>query len=123
MNNLFHKISVDKVPRKNCVSPQFFSKELTTFFTLAMSKTTALAKGVEDWFGWLWEVIVMVVLRVVVLVVPCEGEDNLGTQGWVGADVIGAEFAVVTKGWEVAGESVDEGLLPGNGCRVVDEEN
>ena len=53
----------------------------------------------------------MVVLGVVVLVVPCEGKYNLGAQGWVGTDVVGAEFTVVAKGRKVACESVDEGLL------------
>jgi len=68
-------------------------------------------------------VIVVVVLGVVVLVVSCEGKDNLWTQGWVGADVVGAEFTAVAKGGEIACESVDEGLLSRNGVQVVDEEN
>jgi len=92
---LLDKVLVDKIPSKNCVSPQFFCKEFTTFFTLAMSETTTLTQGVENWFRWLWEVVVVVVLHVIVLVVPCKGKDDFGAQGWVGADVIGAEFTVV----------------------------
>jgi len=65
----------------------------------------------------------MVILGVVVLVITCEGKGNLGAQGWVGANVVGAEFTVVTKGREVAGESMDESLLSRNGGGVVDEEN
>jgi len=65
----------------------------------------------------------MMVLGVIVLVVTCEGEDNLGAQGWVGTNVVGAEFTVVAKGGEVTGESVDEGLFSRNGVGVVDEKN
>jgi len=68
-------------------------------------------------------VVVVVVLGVVVFVISCKGKDNFGTQGWVGADVVGAEFTVVTEGGEIAGEGVDEGLLSCNGVRVVDKEN
>jgi len=60
-------------------------------------------------------VVVVMVLGVVVFVVTCEGEDNLWTQGWVGADVVGAEFTAVTKGGKIACESMDEGLLSCNG--------
>ena len=113
--DLFDEISVDKVPNKNCVSPQFFRKELTPFFTLAVSETTALAEGVEDWFGWLWEVVVMVLLAIVVLVVSCKGKDNFRAEGRVGADLVRAEFTMITKGWEITGEGVDEGLFSHNG--------
>jgi len=123
VNYLLNKIPVDKIPSKNCVSPQFFCKEFTTFFALTVSETTALTKGMENWFGCLWEVVVVVVLSVVVFVVPCKGKGNLGAQGWVGTDVVGAEFTVVTESREVTGKGVDEGLLSQNGGQVVDEEN
>jgi len=88
-----------------------------------VSQTTPLTEGVENGFRRLGKVVVVMVLGVVVLVVTCEGEDNLWTQGWVGADVIGAEFTAVAKGREVTCESVDEGLLSRNRVRVVDKEN
>jgi len=113
--DLLDEISVDEVPNENCVSPQFFSEKFTTFFALAVSEAAALAKGMEDWFGWLWEVIVMVLLVVVVLVIPCKGEDNLRAKGWVGADLVWAEFAAITECREVAGKGVDEGLFSRNG--------
>jgi len=121
--DLLDEIPVNEIPNENCVSPQFLGKEFTTFFALAVSETTALAEGVEDWFGWLWEVVVMMLLAVVVLVIPCKGEDNLWAEGWVGADLVWAEFTAVAKGGEIAGESVDECLFSRNGVGVVDEEN
>jgi len=121
--DLFNEISIYEIPNKNCVPPQFLGKEFTTFFALAVSETAALAEGVKDWFGWLWEMVVVVLLAIVVLVVSCKSEDNFWAQSWVGADVIGAKFTAVAKGGEIACEGVDEGLLPRNGVRVVDEEN
>jgi len=112
---LLNEVPVDEIPCENCVSPQFLCKEFTTFLTLAVSEPAALTKGVEDWFGWLWEVVIVVVLRVVILVITCKGECDLGAQGWVGADVVGAEFTVIAKGREVTGKSVNESLLSHNG--------
>jgi len=65
----------------------------------------------------------MVILSVVVFVITGEGEDYFRTKCWVGADLIWAEFTAVTKGREVAGEGVNEGLFSRNGVQVVDEEN
>jgi len=121
--DLFDEISINEIPNENCVSPQFFCKEFTTLLTLAVSETAALAEGMENRFGWLWEVVIVVLLAIVVLVVPCKGEDNFRAEGWVGANLVGAEFTAVTKGREVAGKSVDEGLFSRDGVRVVDEEN
>jgi len=123
MDDLFNKISINKVPCVDCISPEFFCKQFAAFLTLTMSQTTPLTEGVEDGFWRLGKVVVVVVLSVVVLVVTCEGKDNLGAQGWVGADVVGAEFTAVAKGREVASKGVDEGLLSRNGVGVVDEEN
>ena len=121
--DLLDEIPVNEIPSKNGVPPQFLGEEFTTFFALAVSEAAALAEGVKDWFGWLWEMVVVVLLAIVVLVVPCKGEDNFWAQSWVGADVVGAEFTAVAKGREIACEGVDEGLLSRNGVRVIDEEN
>jgi len=59
-------------------------------------------------------VVIVVVLGVIVLVVTGEGEDNLWAQGWVGADVVGAEFTAVAEGGKITCKSVDEGLLSQN---------
>jgi len=123
MDNLFDEIPINKVPRVDRISPEFFCKQFAAFLTLAMAQATPLAERMEDGFWWLWEIVVMVILSVVVLVVTCEGEDNLGAQGGVGADIVGAEFTAVTKGREVAGEGMDKCLLSRNGVGVVDEEN
>ena len=123
MNDLFNKVPIDKIPRVDRISPEFFCKQFAAFLTLAVAQAAPLAEGVENGFWWLGKVVIMVVLGVVVLVVSCEGEDNFWAQGGVCADVIGAEFTAVTEGGEVAGESVDECLLSGNGVGMVDEEN
>jgi len=122
MNDLFNEISVNEIPCIDCISPKLFCKEFAAFLTLAVSQTTPLAEGVENGFQWLGKVIVVVILGVIILVVTCKGKDNLGAQGWVGPDVVGAEFTVVAKGREVAGKGVNEGLLSQNCGGVVDEE-
>jgi len=62
VDDLFNKVSVNKVPGVDTISPQFFSEGLTILFALAFSKGTASAKEVEDRLWCLWEVVVVVLL-------------------------------------------------------------
>jgi len=80
-------------------------------YTRRVANHTPLTEGVENGFWRLGKVVVVVVLSVVVLIITSEGEDDLGAQGWVGANIVGAEFTAVAKGGKVASKSVDEGLL------------